>query len=67
MSHAQLMHDWREKEINKTNKNEKYRYKYGTPPSSSNNSVYRRTDSQPHGYHRQTSNLSVFTNQKRKK
>ncbi len=67
MAHNRIMHNWREKEINETYKDKPHRYKYGTPPSSSNNSLYRRADSQPDGYHRQTTSSSVFTNHKRKK
>ena len=37
LPHDQLMQNWREQQINQKHKNQHTRYKYGTPPPSSNN------------------------------
>jgi disulfide oxidoreductase YuzD len=56
ISHAEKMKEWREKEINNIYKHEPYRYKYGTPPSTSNRSTFRRIDVQTN-----PNNISSFS------
>jgi hypothetical protein len=63
VKYAEKMHEWHEKEVNKIYKQEPYRYRYGTPSSS----TFRRTNSRTDSYDVQTSNSSSCTNRKMKK
>ncbi|CAF3010543.1 unnamed protein product [Rotaria sp. Silwood2] len=67
VSHADIMDEWHNKQANEIHKNMPYRYQYGTPSCSSNNSTYRKIDSQINKYGVQKPNSAFNIDHKKKR